>query len=84
MPLSQTREAIGVISEMLATQLQLLMGEMVSIGRPEDAITTSVSGDKLNLFLYQVDFDGQLRNYPLDPGQSPPLWMVLRDRKSVV
>jgi hypothetical protein len=78
MPLSQTREAIGAISEMLATQLQLVLGDMVSIGRPEDAITGSVSGDKLNLFLYQVDFDGQLRNYPLDPGQSPPLWMVLR------
>lgn len=77
MPLSQTREAIGVISEILATRLQLAVGDTVSVGRPEDAITGTVTGDKLNLFLYQVDFDGQLRNHSLETGQSPPLWVVL-------
>lgn len=78
MPLSQTKEAIGVVSEMLATRLQLVVGDQVSVGRPEDAISGNPSSDKLNLFLYQVDFDGQLQNYALDTGQSPPLWVVLR------
>jgi hypothetical protein len=78
MALSQSREAIGVISQMLATQLQLATKDAVLVGRPEDAISGNAAGDKLNLFLYQIDFDGQLRNYPLDTGQSPPLWIVLR------
>ena len=77
MPLSLTKEAIGVVSEMIAIRLQLAVGDPVFIGRPEDAISGNTSGDKLNLFLYQVDFDGQLKNYPLDIGQAPPLWMVL-------
>lgn len=77
MPLTQSREAIGVVSEMLATRLQLALGgNPVAVGRPDEA--ASSNGDKLNLFLYQVDFDGQLKNYPLDTGQSPPLWIVLR------
>ena len=63
---------------MLATQLQLATKDPVLVGRPEDAISGNAAGDKLNLFLYQIDFDGQLRNYPLDKGQSPPLWIVLR------
>lgn len=78
MALSQSKEAIGVISEMLATRLQLAVEDPVQVGRPEDAISGNPSGDKLNLFLYQIDFDGQLRNYPLDTGQPPPLWIVLR------
>ncbi len=78
MPLTQTTEAIGVVSEMLATRLQLKTGDSVSIGRPEDAISGNASTDKLNLFLYQVDFDAQLKNYSLDTGQPPPLWVVLR------
>lgn len=78
MPLTQTTKAIGVISEMLATRLQLKTGDTVSVGRPEDAVTANASTDKLNLFLYQIDFDSQLKNYSLDKGQSPPLWIVLR------
>lgn len=78
MALSQTKEAIGVVSELLATRLQLAVKDTVSVGRPEDAISVSTSGDKLNLFLYQIDFDAHLRNHPLDTGQSPPLWVVLR------
>jgi hypothetical protein len=32
----------------------------------------------VNLFLYEVQFDGFLRNHPLDEGQAAPLWLVLR------
>lgn len=78
MPLAQTTAAIGVVSEILATRLQLTTGDNVTIGRPEDAISGNASSDKLNLFLYQVDFDPQLRNCSLDTGQPPPLWIVLR------
>jgi len=78
MPLTQTNEAIGVISETLATRLQLSTGDTVSVGRPEDAVAGNASTDKLNLFLYQVDFDTQLKNCSLDNGQPPPLWVVLR------
>jgi len=38
----------------------------------------SSDGPKFNLFLYQVDVDGQLRNHPLDQGQRTPVWLVLR------
>ncbi len=78
MSLSQTKDALGEVSQMLANRLQLVSGHPVSIGRPEDAASGSAAGSKLNLFLYQVEFDGSLKNHPLDMGQSPPLWMVLR------
>ena len=77
MALSQSSTAIGVVSDLLISRLQLAIGDSVVVGRPQDAISSNPSGDKLNLFLYQISFDESLKNYPLDTGQSPPLWIVL-------
>jgi hypothetical protein len=47
----------------------------VSVGRFEQA---PKDGPRLVLFLYESQFDATLRNYPLDEGQPPPLWLVLK------
>lgn len=48
----------------------------IDVGRVEAATTTD--GPKFNLFLYQIDVDGHLRNTPLDAGQRAPIWLALR------
>jgi len=76
-PLASSRNAIGAVGELLRTQLATRTSATnITVGRVEAA--ASSDGPKLNLFLYQVDVDGHLRNHPLDPGQKPPLWLVLR------
>jgi hypothetical protein len=77
MPLSASTEAIGAVSELLSTQLSLRLANLpVPVGRPSDA--QLVEGSRsLNLFLYRIAFDPQLRNISLDHGQPPPLWLVL-------
>jgi hypothetical protein len=76
MPLSETREAIGAVAELLQSQLTTNTSAVnVDVGRPEDA--TGNGGPKFNLFLYQIAFDGHLKNRPLDRGQPDPLWLVL-------
>ncbi|HEY8940690.1 MAG TPA: Pvc16 family protein, partial [Cellvibrio sp.] len=77
MSLLSTHEAIGAVSEALRSQLQLRTSILTTVGRPEAA----ANGDavpRLNLFLYQIDFDPHLKNHSLDEGQPPPLWLVLR------
>lgn len=77
MPLANSRNAIGAVGELLRTQLAArTTAANVTVGRVEAAANSD--GPKLNLFLYQIDVDGHLRNHPLDPGQRPPLWLVLR------
>jgi hypothetical protein len=77
MPLALTREAVGAVAELLRTELTNRTSAVtVDVGRPESAAGTA--GPKFNLFLYQLDFDGHLRNRALDRGQTPPLWLVLR------
>jgi hypothetical protein len=76
MALADSQEAIGAVTELLRSQLTLQSGAVVDVGRPEVAAGTD--GEKLNLFLYQIDFDPHLRNEPLDEGQPMPLWLVLR------
>ena len=77
MPLAATRNAIGAIDLLLRDQLVARTSAgTVDIGRVEQAAGSD--GPKFNLFLYQVDVDGQLRNYPLDRGQRTPVWLVLR------
>jgi hypothetical protein len=76
-PLASTREAIGAVAELLRTELAGRTSAVtVDVGRPEAAV--GGAGPKFNLFLYQVDFDGNLRNRALDRGQPAPLWLVLR------
>jgi hypothetical protein len=75
MPLAESRNAIGALAEHLAIELtNRTDANTVDIGRPDQAAT---SGAKLNIFLYQIDFDGFMRNIPLDAGQEPPLWLNL-------
>jgi hypothetical protein len=77
MAFSETKEAIGAVSEMLQTKLIAKTGVPVTISSPESAAKSNAEGEKLNIFLYQIDFDASLKNYPLDAGQLPPLWVVL-------
>lgn len=78
MPLAESRNAIGALAEHLAVELTSRTDAgTVDIGRPEQANSNS-NGPKLNLFLYQIEFDGHMRNTPLDVGQEPPLWLTLR------
>lgn len=77
MPLSASREAIGAVSEAVRSQLELRTSTLVTVARPDVAATTDEE-PKLNLFLYQIEFDGHLKNIPLDAGQPAPLWLVLR------
>lgn len=76
MALADSKAAIGTVSELLQTQLTgATTATTVDIGRPEAA--AGAGGRKFNLFLYQVDIDGHLRNQPLDEGQAAPIWVVL-------
>lgn len=77
MPLSATNEAIGAVSEAIRAQLQLRTGMLVTVDRPDQAASRD-DESKLNLFLYQTDFDPYLKNVPLDEGMPPPLWLSLR------
>src|SRR3990172_3623557 len=77
MALSATTEAIGAVSDLLATRVAARLNNLpVLVGRPAGG--ASVQGSRcLNLFLYRIGFDPTLRNTPLDIGQQPPLWLVL-------
>ena len=77
MPLTATREAIGAVSEALRSQLASRTSLLVTVSRP-DVAATSDEEPKLNLFLYQADFDPFLKSIPLDAGQPAPLWLTLK------
>jgi hypothetical protein len=74
--LRDSLEAIGAVTELLRSRLTLAAGVVVDVGRPE--VAANSDGEKLNLFLYQIDFDPHLRNEPYDEGLPIPLWLVLR------
>ena len=76
MALAKTAKAIGAITDAISQRLNSRTSLSVSVGRPEPA--GAAAGNRLNLFLYEVEFDGNLRNIPLDEGQPPPLWLVLK------
>jgi hypothetical protein len=80
MALAATGQAIGAVSETLRERLTAALGpavDNVTVGRPEPG-TSNLAGSRLNLFLYEIHVDEFLRNEPLDDGQPPPLWLVLR------
>jgi len=77
MALINSQQAIGAVSDLLSSRLtSQTSANTVDVGRPEQA--AAVAGPKFNLFLYQIDVDGHMRNQPLDRGQADPLWLVLR------
>lgn len=77
MAFADTKFAIGTVTEMLRTQLTVKTGLTVAVGSPESAAKSNAEGEKLNIFLYQIDFDASLKNHSLDNGQPAPLWIVL-------
>lgn len=71
-----TRRAIGAVTRLVRDHL-IRRSFLVSVGKPEDAAVTNTDA-KLNLFLYEVGFDPNLRNVELRRGEPPPLWLVLK------
>jgi hypothetical protein len=80
MSLAASSEAIGAVSELLKVRLASGTGiSSVVVGRPEDASkgAAAAGGSSYNIFLYRISLDANLRNRPLDAGQSPPVWLTL-------
>ena len=80
MALADSGRAIGAVTQLLHDRLMTGAGAVISdvtVGRPEPA-SDQAQLARLNLFLYEVSFDGSLRNVSLEEDQPPPLWMVLR------
>ena len=78
MPLAETRNAIGVLTQHLADQLTARTdANTVDIGRPEQAAQGGDAGPKLNLFVYSFKYDAFMRNTTLDYGQEAPIWLCL-------
>jgi hypothetical protein len=76
MALADSGRAIGAVTKLLQDHL-IRRGFEVNVGQPEQAALKDTL-TKLNLFLYQTDFDGSLRNVSLDEQRPPPLWFSLR------
>ena len=77
MALAETGNALGKVTSLLVDRLGPKTGLNISVGSPEPS-ANGTSGARLNLFLYEALFDPSLKNIPLDEGQSPPLWLVLK------
>ncbi len=84
MALSDTGIAIGSVSRLLKHLLTNALTNatphpLVSVSRPEPGTSGALpAGARINLFLYEVQFDASLRNVSLVPGRQSPLWLVLR------
>jgi hypothetical protein len=77
--LADSGRAIGAVTQLLHNRLlapSLGLAD-VSVGRPEPPAGGGPV-PRVNLFLYEVQFDSFLRNHPLDEGQPAPLWLILR------
>lgn len=77
MPLANSASSIGAVTEVIVDRLRARTLLDVSVGRPEPG-DDFVKAARLNLFLYEILFDANLKNVPLDEGQRPPLWLVLK------
>ena len=75
MSLTDTSKAIGAVTEALKVRLDMRTGTIVSVGRLDQS---SGSGEHLNLFLYEIAFDPNLKNIPLNEDEKPPVWLVLK------
>src|SRR5258706_7528228 len=76
MALADTAKAIGAVTDAISQRLNTRTGLTITVGRPEPGVVAAA--ERLNLFLYEVQFDASLKNVPLDDGQRPPLWLVLK------
>jgi hypothetical protein len=77
MALADTGKAIGAVSRLLVERLTSRTTLHVQVSRPDSKEVSAVK-ERLNLFLYEVLFDANLKNTSLDDGQPAPLWMTLR------
>lgn len=77
MALADSVSAIGAVTDTLVERLGFRTKLQISVGRPEPPAQANAAA-RLNLFLYEVNFDASLKNIPLDEGQRPPLWLVLK------
>src|SRR6185369_16144459 len=68
MALADSVNAIAAVTDAISLRLHEKTGLDVTIGRPEPVKPISAI-KRLNLFLYEVQFDGCLKNVPLDDGQ---------------
>jgi len=75
--LAKSNKAIGAVTQAIADRLGARTLLNITVGRPEPHGSITAA-NRLNLFLYEVQFDGSLKNVPLDEGQRPPLWLVLK------
>ena len=76
MALVDSHRAIGAVTRLLIDHLTRL-GFETSVGKPEAAALVNTAA-KLNLFLFEIDFDASLRNVQLDPERPSPIWLSLR------
>lgn len=79
MALADTSKSIGAVTQLLHDRLLANITGLaeVTVGRPEPPKNAGASNPHLNLFLYEVHFDGHLKNVALDEQQTP-LWLVLK------
>lgn len=75
MPLADSANAIGAVTRALKERIDRRTGKSVSVGRLDQS---TGNGEHLNLFLYEVAFDPHLKNTPLNEGEKPPAWLVLK------
>lgn len=79
MSLTQTGLAVGSVSSFLVSLLSPALGGVsVTVQRPQANSSGTATSARLNLFLYEIEIDGAMRNISLTPGSQPPLWVVLR------
>jgi hypothetical protein len=78
MALADTGKAIGAVTEAIRLRLGVRTGLTATVGRPEPPASGGAVAKSLNLFLYEAQFDANLKNTPLDEGQRPPLWLILK------
>src|SRR5437762_3090475 len=76
MAFADTAKAIGAVTDAISQRLNTRTGLAITVGRPEPGVVAGV--ERLNLFLYEIQFDASLKNVSLDEGQRPPLWLVLK------
>src|SRR4051812_9554477 len=79
MPLAETGGALGAVTEVLRARLLARLGAIltdVTVGRPEP--NGLLNNPRLNLFLFEIQFDGHLKNIALEDSGPSPLWLVAR------
>ncbi len=77
MALADSGKAIGAVTEAIRQRLETKTGITVTAGRPEPPDNMG-AGNRLNIFLYEAQFDASFKNIALEDGQPPPLWLSLK------